>query len=114
MTELWRAFEIAKTNGLTTLLLKTLSYLSRMVVTILLSMGQPVLIIISVLVPRRDNLWIFGFHFGYADNSKYMFLYVNENVEEVTPVWIATDRTAVEAVRNLGYRAVYAHSVRGI
>ena len=45
---------------------------------------------ITYLVPKDNNLWLFGSWFGesYVDNSKYLFEYVNQNQPKIKAIWI--------------------------
>ena len=45
--------------------------------------------IISLFVPKDRNLWVFGSWFGskFADNPKYLFLYVKKFHPEIHAVW---------------------------
>jgi CDP-glycerol glycerophosphotransferase (TagB/SpsB family) len=71
---------------------------------------------ISGFVPRRKNIWIFGSWDGkkFADNPKYLFLYVCRNQPEITGIWLSRNKTIVADLRARGYNAYYMHSLRGI
>ena len=62
---------------------------------------------ISCLIHENKNLWIFGAWFGekYADNSKYLFEYVNENHPEIRAVWVTKNEKILKLVRKKGYEA---------
>ncbi len=72
----------------------------------------------SFLVPRDRKLWLFGSTFGrrFADNPKYLYLYVSQHKKElgVRPVWISHDKSIVSMLSEKGYEAYYYHSVKGI
>jgi len=61
------------------------------------------------------SLWIFGSWFGqkFADNSKYLFLYVQQAHPEIRPVWLAHNPCVVSDLRSRGYEAYMAYSVKG-
>lgn len=65
---------------------------------------------------KRENLWVFGgtYNGKFVQNAKYLFLYVANNCEEITPVWISSDRTVVRDLRRTGYGAHYMHSRAGL
>jgi len=70
---------------------------------------------ISCVVPKDRNLWIFGAWFGqkFADNSKYLFLYVQQEHPEIRPVWLAHNPRVVSDLRSMGYEAYMAYSIKG-
>jgi CDP-glycerol glycerophosphotransferase (TagB/SpsB family) len=91
--------------------------------TWLLSLGELVVAVatrtiylISGFVPRRKNIWIFGSWDGkkFADNPKYLFLYVYHKKPEITGVWLSRNKTILADLRAHGYKAYYMHSLRGI
>jgi len=55
---------------------------------------------------RNPSLWVFGCWEGqkYDDNSKYLFEYVNENLQSIDAVWITRNASVKEAVSKLGYK----------
>jgi len=71
--------------------------------------------LISHLVPKDKNLWVFGAWFGekYADNSKYLFEYVNENHPEIRTVWLTRNQNTLQQVRRQGYEAHLGYSLKG-
>jgi CDP-glycerol glycerophosphotransferase (TagB/SpsB family) len=72
------------------------------------------LLLLATAVPNRNDLWVLGSHFGYADNAKYMFLYLVHEKPEVDAMWLTTDRETARALAEDGYPATYAYSFRGI
>ena len=73
---------------------------------------------LSFLVPRERSLWLFGSTFGkrFADNPKYLYLYVSQHRKElgIRPVWISHNREIVSMLSNKGYESYYYHSFKGI
>jgi len=67
-------------------------------------------------MPRDADLWVFGARNGlkFEGNAKWLFLYVAQNVPEVTPVWIARRRGIVDELRNAGFEAHLAWEARGV
>ncbi len=70
---------------------------------------------LSCVVPKKNNLWIFGSWLGqkFADNSKYLFLYVQQEHPEIRAIWLAHDSKVVSEVREMGYESYRAHSIKG-
>ena len=62
--------------------------------------------IITWLTPKKKNLWLFGCWEGkiYADNSKYLFEWVNKNKPTIMPVWITGNDEAYNEVKSAGFR----------
>ncbi|ALA26425.1 glycerophosphotransferase [Piscirickettsia salmonis] len=75
-----------------------------------------ILYLISLCVPKKDNLWVFGAWFGnsYADNSKYLFEYVCANKKEIDCIWISKNKHVVEFLQGQGKRVYYYLSMQGI
>lgn len=74
----------------------------------------------SFLVPRDKKIWVFiGWHKGkkgevFTDNSKYLFLYVSNNIKDIKAIWIGMDRNLCEELRVHGYTAHSRYSLSGI
>ncbi|MBC8485993.1 MAG: CDP-glycerol glycerophosphotransferase family protein, partial [Bacteroidetes bacterium] len=71
---------------------------------------------ISCCIPKNKNVWIFGAWFGekYADNSKYLFEYVNRDHSHVRAVWLSKNKKTVESIRSKGYEVYYTYDIRSI
>ncbi len=74
---------------------------------------------LSFLMPRDKKLWLFGSTFGrrFADNPRYLYLYVNgqggqENA--VRPVWISHRKEVVSFLNEKGLEAYHYLSLKGI
>lgn len=86
----------------------------------LLRMGKKVLIrlyrSLSDISIRSRHLWLFGAWHGelYADNTKYLFEYVNRSMPRIKAVWMTNNRAVCRQVRRLGYRACMQNSLRGM
>ena len=78
------------------------------------SLGS-IVYLISFLIPKKRNLWVFGSWFGqkYADNSKYLFEYINNNHTDIETVWLSTSRKTIETIRSKGFSAVITFSFKG-
>lgn len=97
----------------------------------------------SFLFPRSRQIWLFGSTFGrrFADNPRYLYLYVSQhsdrsspqlketisrwkqqgkdfaedaNCKEIRPIWISHDKGIVDFLNGNGYEAYYYHSWKGI
>ena len=73
---------------------------------------------LSFLVPGNKNIWVFGSTFGrrFADNPRYLYLYVSQHKEElgVRPIWISHNQKVVDMLNDEGYEAYMYHSLKGI
>lgn len=85
------------------------------IISLLVQLLNIPLFLLSKLVPKSDNLWIFGAWFGekYSDNPKYLFEYVNKIHPEVRCIWLSRSQKTVEMVRKLGYESYRTYSFRG-
>jgi CDP-glycerol glycerophosphotransferase (TagB/SpsB family) len=88
--------------------------------TIIHLLGGWIIYILSFVAPRDKNTWIFiGWHRNeereiFADNSKYFFLYVANNLKEIRSIWIGEDKKICKILENKGYEAYYVNSIKGI
>jgi CDP-glycerol glycerophosphotransferase (TagB/SpsB family) len=66
-------------------------------------------------VGREDDLWVFGGSGGnaFAGNGKYLFLHVAAERPDVRAVWVTRDDELVSTLRDGGYEAYPADSLRG-
>lgn len=67
---------------------------------------------LSKIVPRKKNRWIFGSWFGnnFSDNSKWLYLYVVDNLKNIDAIWVTKDKDALEQINSLGGRAYLYNS----
>ena len=68
------------------------------------------------LVPRRQNLWVFGSWGGerFADNSAEFFRYCRDGRDDIESVWISHRFDIVRELQSRGYRAYWWWSPRGM
>src|SRR6266566_6378654 len=87
----------------------------RLLSEILLSVAALPLYAISVIAPRRKDVWVFGAWFGreYSDNSRYMFEYVAEHEPRIRAVWLTRERTICRRIRETVREAHLAWSWTG-
>jgi len=71
---------------------------------------------IAKLVPKDENIWIFGSWLGekYADNSKYLFEYINKKHPEIRAIWITKDVSIINKLKKEGYEVYKAYSIKSI
>lgn len=63
------------------------------------------------MFPRNKKIWLYGnYHGTFRDNSKYLYLYVNEYNKEIEHIWITPSKDIVAKLKLLGYKAVYKYS----
>ena len=69
----------------------------------------------SRILPKDENIWLFGAWFGekYADNSKYLFEYVNKNLPSVRAIWLTKNESVYELLSKKGYEVYYTYSILG-
>ncbi len=70
---------------------------------------------ISKLIQKDENIWIFGSWFGekYADNSKYLFEYVNKHHPEIRAVWLTNNTETHELLKSKKYEVYKTYSLNG-
>lgn len=72
---------------------------------------------LSFFLPRDEKIWVFGSTFGrrFAENPRYLFLYVSQNhTDVVRPIWITHVKEIAEFLQKNGYEAYCYHSLKGI
>lgn len=76
---------------------------------------KPLVYLLSTLVPRRDDVWVFTSDASgrFAENPKYLFLHVARNRDDVRPVWMSPDEETVARLERNGYEAYRPDSWRG-
>lgn len=71
---------------------------------------------LACVIPKNKNIWIFGAWFGdkYADNSRYLFEYINQNHPEIRAVWITDNLDIINELKNKNYEVYKRYSVKSI
>jgi len=69
--------------------------------------------LVSMITPRRANLWVFGRKGMFGGNSRYLMEYVRERRPDIDCVWLAHSDKELEEARAAGVRAERASSWRG-
>jgi CDP-glycerol glycerophosphotransferase (TagB/SpsB family) len=71
--------------------------------------------LISYIFPRSGQIWLFGDNNQrFADNSKYLFLFVHNTKKNIKAVWISKDKHLVALLQSKGYSAEYKFSPKGL
>ena len=69
----------------------------------------------SFLFPRKKKKWAFGsFRGAFNDNSKYLLIYVSENMPEIDCAWISMKKATVQDIRAKGLKAFHVLSLKGL
>ncbi len=77
-------------------------------------LGSP-LYILSKLIPKSDNIWVFGSTDGkFIDNSKYLYLYTKVHYPHIHTIWISKDIATSTQLRKKGINAYYEFSLLGM
>ena len=80
-------------------------YFSKIFKYIFLFVLHGLFYILTALCPKKKNLWLFGCWEGkiYADNSKYLFEWINKNKKIINAVWLTGDNEVFNEIKSLGY-----------
>lgn len=72
--------------------------------------------LISFMIKRNNNIWIFGSWKGksYSDNSKYLFEYIKNNHSEISAYWIVKDKDLYSKLIKKKISVYYCYSIKGI
>jgi len=67
-------------------------------------------------IPKDKNLLVFGDRAGrrLADNSRYLFFYLDKYYKEYNCIWITKDSQILNYLRQNNYQAYYSNSLIGI
>ena len=71
-------------------------------------------LMISYCTPRNKKKWVFGNKKIFKDNTKYLFIYMQEQHPEIQTIWITSSRRLVKRLRALSYSAYYKYSLKGL
>lgn len=72
---------------------------------------------LDFIIPKKDNIWIFGSHNGngFGDNSRSLFEYLSlEKKEGVRPIWLTKDRKILSSIQSKKFEAYHFFSIRGV
>jgi len=69
----------------------------------------------SFIIPRSKRKWTFGsFRNSFNDNSKYLFIYASRKFPDKNIVWISAGKKTVKSINDLGLKAYYIGSIKGL
>lgn len=71
-------------------------------------------ILANIATPDNPNIWTFSSRYGFAENSKYIFLQVVDSHSEIRAIWISRDRSVVKSLNERGFEAYYSFSVLSV
>lgn len=68
------------------------------------------------IIPKSKNILVFGDRGGirFADNSRYLFFYLNKNHSEFRCIWITKNPEISNLLKNLNYEVYLSNSIKGI
>lgn len=68
------------------------------------------------IIPKKNNLLVFGDRAGrrFADNSRYLYLYLNKNYKKFKCVWITKNKKIKKYLNDQGYSCYTNSSFLGI
>jgi CDP-glycerol glycerophosphotransferase (TagB/SpsB family) len=70
---------------------------------------------ISFVIPRSKKKLAFGsFKNAFNDNSKYLFIYASEHKSDLDIAWLSASRGTVKRLRELGLKAYFVGSFKGL
>jgi len=74
------------------------------------------LYLLSRLVPRSPNIWVFGAWYGnqYTDNTSYLYEYVKETKPDIKAVWLTRNKHVLHNLRNTGDNVFNKNSIFGL
>ncbi len=71
---------------------------------------------LQLFSPRRRDVWIFGAWYGrrFSDNSKYLYMYVNENCPDIRAIWLTRDKNLRNILLNEGRTVFLVNDFKAI
>ncbi len=74
------------------------------------------IIILKLFIPTDRNLIVFGHRAGrrFGDNSRSLFIYINNKIKEKNCIWITKSKSVLNSVKKLGYKSYYHNSLLGL
>ncbi len=75
-----------------------------------------ILFFLIKIIPKSKNILVFGDRGGirFADNSRYLFFYLNKNHSEFRCIWITKNPEIANLLKNLNYEVYLSNSIKGI
>ena len=71
---------------------------------------------LQLFSPRRRDVWIFGAWYGrrFSDNSKYLYMYVDENCPDIRAIWLTRDKNLRNILLNEGRTVFLVNDFKAI
>lgn len=66
------------------------------------------------LIKRNTHVWVFGSHFGFRDNSMFLYYEVREEHPEIRAIWISHAWKESRTIRSMGVESYYWLSPQGL
>lgn len=94
--------------------------LSKKILTVIDLITSYIIFVVSLLIPKSKKTWIFiGWHRNinreiFADNSKYLFLYCQQNIKDKKIIWIGQDKQISKILKANGLLSYPINSLTGI
>lgn len=73
--------------------------------------------LLSLLIKRNKNIWLFGSlsGHGFIYSSKYLYMYLTESSQtQIKPVWVTKKISLVNELKSKGYEVYYKYSLKGL
>lgn len=70
--------------------------------------------LLTKFIPRQNNKWVFGSHFGFRDNSKFLLFDAKDNHPEIRSIWISNNKNEIAQIRSLGVECYHWLSLLGL
>lgn len=70
--------------------------------------------LLTKFIPRQNNKWVFGSHFGFRDNSKFLLFDAKDNHPEIRPIWISHNKNEITKIISWGVECYHWLSPFGL
>lgn len=96
-------------------ILKKILHLFRWIIDRLFDFMNVPVWLLSKVIPKDDNIWVFGSWHGrtYSDNPKSLFEYVRSYEPQIRAIWLTKNLALLQYLRGLKAEAYFTYSVRG-
>lgn len=76
-----------------------------------------VILIISLFIPKSKKIWLFGSWFGerFSDNSRYLYLYCNDNKEKLNlnkVIWVTSNEEIIDDLKKNNFLVVRKNTIK--
>lgn len=89
------------------------------IIRVLTIMINLIILVFLIIIPKSNKIWLIGGWFGerFADNSRYFFLYLNDNKKNIgidKVVWVTRNKDILKKLRKKGFEAYYVWELKSI